>query len=77
MPLGVQRKMIAPAETPVTVVTLEGFLTGVLASVAREFVATCKFPRASFPFADVRLLARVCPSVRLWEEEFVEKRARL
>ena len=65
MPFSVQAKMITSAETSVTVATLEGFLACVLARVSGQLVASGKLPGTTFPFADVRLFARVCAPVSL------------
>ena len=57
--------MITPAETPIAVVALEGFLSCMLASVTRKFVAASELPCAALPFTDVRFLSGVSSSVCL------------
>lgn len=65
MSFHVQWQMVASWKWSWTHGTLERFLTGVLAVVARELVRTGKLPAAAVPRASVRLLARVRPLVSL------------
>ena len=65
MPLEVQRQVVRPGEGPLAHPALEGPVARVLPHVPGELVGAGKLPAAVLPRAHVRLLAGVCPEVRL------------
>ena len=57
--------MVTTGECLVAMFTLEGFCTRVFPVMPRQFVTTCKLPRASLPRAFVGFLSRVSAHVCL------------
>lgn len=59
VPLHVQGEVVGAGEGPLTQVTLERPVSGVLPEVTRELIGTRKLPAAALPAAVVRFLSCV------------------